>query len=245
MTQFVFGSGVLICKRTDVASTPSLLGTLQEVSVDFDRKIETLLGQYNFAVAAGGAEFKITGKSKSARFQAATINNIFLGQTLTSGSVAMATTEQQTVVSGGFTITNSGTFAEDLGLFYQSGGVALGSVTSNPAAGQYSYTSSGIYDVNSADNGKVIDAFYNYTLSGGSTIGLANQLQGPLPIFELSMQETFNYYGTTKTLLLKLNACVSSKLSMTFNNSKFAIPEFDFQAIADISNNIGSLYITE
>ena len=53
MTQFAFGSGTLIGKRTDVTGTPpALLGTLQDVSIDFDRKIETLLGQYNTAVAA-------------------------------------------------------------------------------------------------------------------------------------------------------------------------------------------------
>ena len=64
MTQFAFGSGTLIGKRTDVSGQPpALLGTLQDVSLDFDRKIETLLGQYNMAVAAGGGEFKITGKA--------------------------------------------------------------------------------------------------------------------------------------------------------------------------------------
>ena len=47
MTQFAFGSGTLIGKRTDVTGQPpALLGTLQDVSLDFDRKIETLLGQY-------------------------------------------------------------------------------------------------------------------------------------------------------------------------------------------------------
>ena len=66
MTQYAFGSGTLIGKRTDVTGTPpALLGTLQDVSLDFDRKIETLLGQYNMAVAAGGGEFKITGKANS------------------------------------------------------------------------------------------------------------------------------------------------------------------------------------
>ena len=45
MTQFAFGSGTLIGKRTDVTGTPPcLLGTLQDVSIDFDRKIEMLLG---------------------------------------------------------------------------------------------------------------------------------------------------------------------------------------------------------
>src|SRR5579884_3349164 len=95
MTQFAFGSGTLIGKRTDVTGAPPcLLGTLQDVSIDFDRKIEFLLGQYNMAVAAGGGEFKITGKAKFARLQATTINNLFLGQTLTSsGMLEMATAE--------------------------------------------------------------------------------------------------------------------------------------------------------
>ena len=77
MTQYAFGSGTLIGKRTDVTGTPPcLLGTLQDVSLDFDRKIETLLGQYNMAVAAGGGELKITGKAKFARLQATQINNL-------------------------------------------------------------------------------------------------------------------------------------------------------------------------
>jgi hypothetical protein len=102
MTQFAFGSGTLIGKRTDVAGTPPcLLGTLQDVSIDFDRKIETLLGQYNMAVAAGGGEFKIAGKAKFARLQATQINNLFLGQTLsTGGMVEMTTGESDTVASG-------------------------------------------------------------------------------------------------------------------------------------------------
>src|SRR5580692_12385914 len=62
MTQYAFGSGTLIGKRTDVANTPpALLGTLESVSLDFDRKVEFLLGQYNMPVAAGGGEFKIAG----------------------------------------------------------------------------------------------------------------------------------------------------------------------------------------
>ncbi len=53
MTQYAFGSGTLVCKRTDVTGTPPcLIGTLQDVSLDFDRKIETLLGQYAMAAAS-------------------------------------------------------------------------------------------------------------------------------------------------------------------------------------------------
>src|ERR1700683_2970075 len=134
MTQFAFGSGTLIGKRTDVTGTPAaLLGPSQDVSLDFDRKIETLLGQYNMAVAAGGGEFKIAGKAKFARLQATQINNLFLGQTLTANSMLeMTTGETDTVASGAVTVSNNASFVEDYGVFYASSGVQLTPVASSP-----------------------------------------------------------------------------------------------------------------
>src|ERR1700719_2679383 len=109
MTQYAFGSGTLVGKRTDVANTPpALLGTLESVSIDFDRKLETLLGQYNMPVAIGGGEFKIAGKAKYARLQATQINNLFLGQTLTANStLEMTTGEAGTITAGAITVANS------------------------------------------------------------------------------------------------------------------------------------------
>jgi hypothetical protein len=186
MTQFAFGSGTLIGKRTDVTGTPpALLGTLQDVSIDFDRKIETLLGQYNTAVAAGGGEFKITGKAKFARLQTAQINNLFLGQTLAANSMLeMTTGETDTVASGAVTVANSATFVEDYGVFYASSGAQLSPVTASPSQGQYS-VASGVYSFNTADNGAAVLIYYSYTVSSGNKISLANQLTGPLPMFEM------------------------------------------------------------
>ena len=101
------------------------------------------------------------------------------------------------------------------------------------------------YTFNSADNGAAVLIYYSYTVSSGNKISIANQLTGPLPMFEVSLKETFNYYGTSKDLLVKLNACVSSKLSLPFSNQKFSVAEFDFQAIADSSNNIGTISLSE
>jgi hypothetical protein len=246
MTQYAFGSGTLIGKRTDVTGQPPcLLGTLQDVSLDFDRKIETLLGQYNMPVAAGGGEFKITGKAKFARLQATQINNLFLGQTLTANSMLeMTTGESGTVASGSVTVANSSTFGEDYGVFYASTGVQLTPVSSSPAQGQYS-VSSGVYSFNTADNGSGVLIYYSYTVSSGNKISLANQLAGPVPMFEVSLKETFNSFGSSKDLLVKLNACVSSKLSLPFSNQKFTVAEFDFQAIADAANNIGTISLSE
>lgn len=246
MTQFAFGSGTLIAKRTDVTGQPPcLLGTLQDVSLDFDRKIEALLGQYNMPVAAGGGEFKIAGKAKFARLQSTQINNLFLGQTLTASSMLeMTTGESGTVASGAVTVANSATFVEDYGVFYASTGTQLSPVSSSPTQGQYT-VSSGVYSFNTADNGAAVLIYYSYNISSGNKISLANQLTGPLPTFEVALKETFNYYGAAKDLVVKLNACVSSKLSLPFANQKFTVAEFDFQAIADSANNIGTISMSE
>jgi hypothetical protein len=259
MTQYAFGSGTLIGKRTDVANTaPALLGTLTDNSIDFDRKIESLLGAYNTAVAFAGGEFKISGKAKFARLQATQLNNLFLGPnaTQTTGlNLITAIGEVDTVTSSGgpssgigFTVTNGSTFVEDLGVF-SAAGVQLTPVSSGPVAG-VSYVpgvaSTGAYGFASGDETIAYTVYYRYTTSGsGNQITLANALMGPLPTFELNFQEQFTYLGTNKILNLKLNACSSSKLSLPFSNTKFVIAEMDWQAQADASNNIGYLSLTE
>lgn len=253
MTQFSFGSGTLILKRTDVANTPpALLGTLQEIDIDFDRKIETLLGQYNMAVAAGGGEFKITGKAKFARLQSTQLSNIFLGQNAAVTTPAMlemtATGEVGTVSTGAITVTNGATFVEDLGVF-TAAGVQLTPVASGPVAG-VSYVpgvaGTGTYTFNASDDAVAYTIYYSYTVtSAGNKVVLTNALMGPLPTFELYMKQSFNYYGSQKDLTVKLNACVSSKLSLPFSNSKFTVAELDIQALADSSNNIGTISLTE
>jgi hypothetical protein len=101
------------------------------------------------------------------------------------------------------------------------------------------------FTFNSADNGAAVLIYYSYTISSGNKISLANQLTGPLPLFEIALKETFNYYGSSKDLVVKLNACVCPKLSLPFANQKFTVAEFDFQAIADASNNIGTISLSE
>jgi hypothetical protein len=121
-------------------------------------------------------------------------------------------------------------------------------VTSSPAAGvSYLPGAAGVgqYTFASGDNGTSYLIYYNYTTGSGNKIALANQLMGPVPTFEISLKETFNYFGTQKDLLVKLNACVSPKLSLPFSNQKFTVAEFDFQAIADASNNVGTISMSE
>ena len=164
MTQYAFGSGTLIGKRTDVANTPpALLGTLESVSLDFDRKVEFLLGQYNMPVAAGGGEFKIAGKAKYARLQANKINNLFLGQTLAANSILVMTTGKTDTVAARAVTSPQRHFVEDYGAFYASSGAQLAPVASSPAQGQYS-VAGGVYSFNTADNSGGADLLHTTSL---------------------------------------------------------------------------------
>jgi hypothetical protein len=200
MTQYAFGIGTLIGKRTDVTNTPpALLGTIQDVTLDFDKNIEFLLGQFNIPVAGGGGELKITGKAKFARLQATTLNNLFLGQALTSSSTfEMTTGEAGTVATAAVTVANGGTFVEDFGVFDATTGVQFTPVAASPTTGQYIAPtgSPGTYTFNSGDNGKAVLIYYSYTLASGNKIALANQLMGPVPVFSLAFKESFNYFGS-------------------------------------------------
>jgi hypothetical protein len=252
LTQYNFGIGTLIGKRTDVPNQPTaFFGTIQDVSIDFDRKVETLIGQYNVAVAAGGGELKISGKAKNARFQMNTLTNYFagynVGSTTPGQMLDLSIAEQHTVpTNGSVTSSISAGWTEDLGAFYSSNGVQLVPTTSAPSQGQYS-VGAGIYLLSTLDAGAGVNIYYNYTVavSGASEVTLVNSLMGPIPTFEMNLKESFNYFGVAKTIVVKLNQCFSPKLSWPFANSKFSMQEFDFQAVADAANNVGTISLTE
>ena len=262
MSQYDFGTGILIGKRTDVANTPPFaFGVLQDVTIDFDNKLESLIGQSKVAVYLGDAELKITGKAKAARIQMTQFGNLFFGTSSFSTSSALdmpAPYEVGTPTSSSgssYTVVNaSSTPLADWGVFYASSGIQLTPVSTSSSlssAGQYFFTSSGAssgkYQVFSSDNGTAMNFYYTFTASSGliALNNWSNPLMGTSPIFQIWFKNTMALYGVTKTTNLILNACKSTKLSMPFSNQKFVIQEFDFQCMADASNNVFSLTTTE
>ena len=254
MTQYNFATGTLIGKRTDVTNTPpNFFGVLQDVSIDMDQKLETLLGQNKVAAYLGDGELKISGKAKFARIQQTLLSNLFLNSSLVTNSALVLSAAEAHSVPGSstytITVTNSSdTPLEDFGVFYQATGVQLTPVASLTAAGQYMFNAStGVYTFDSADAGVAVYVYYTYTSTSGynATNNFANPLQGTSPIFKLLLQNTTPIYGTTKTLVMEINACKSSKLTLPFSNQKFVIPEFDFQAMQDVNGNVFSLTTTE
>lgn len=244
MTQYAFGIGALIALRSDISgAAPAQFGTLQEVQLDISFTMKELLGQYQAPAALARGPLKLVGKAKAARINAANFNNIFFGQTLSSGATLTQLGEAQTVpATSGYTVTvaNHATFVTDLGVAYAATGAMLAPVATSPTTGQYS-VASGVYTFSSGDAGASLLFTYTYTATGGSTISLSNQLMGSQPTFKLVLSE--QYQG--KIMTLELNSVVSPKLSLAFKNEDFVIPEFDFQASADTAGNIGSLSLSE
>ena len=86
----------------------------------------------------------------------------------------------------------------------------------------------------------LIDYLYNTTTTGG-TIAISNQPMGLAPAFKAVLTGVTD--GQTMTLIL--NRCISSKLTLPTKNEDDLIVEFDFSAMADDNDQVGTLRVTE
>jgi hypothetical protein len=246
MPHFGFGAGSLFGIDNNASPpTPVKFGALQEVDVEFAFTTKELYSQYQFPLAVGRGKSKITGKAKTGQIRADVYGQLFFGLTPATGQIKTAVDEAGSipVTPGPYTVTvaNSATWATDLGVFFGATGIPLTRVTSGPTTGQYS-VSAGVYTFAAADQGLAVTISYTYTAAAtGKTITLTNQLLGASPTFKVVLN---NLYGA-KDLTLTLNRCMSSKLSLPTKLEDFIISEFDFEAMADNSNTIGTLSTAE
>jgi hypothetical protein len=254
MTMYVFGAGNLWAKSTDPTAQVAFFATVQEWNIDMDQELIRLIGQNKFPVDIAPGEMKIVGKIKQARVQSYLINNTILGQTVTSGSgFDVANAESHGPLGTGtttFAVTNGANFLEDLGVLYNTGGIALSPTTAAPSAGYYipgTTANAGVYTVNSADATVAGNLGVSYTF-GVTTLfqtSIGQVLMGTGPQFELIGKVPYTVQGTAKTFNMKWNAVRASKMPLVFGNKKYLIPELDFEAFADSSGNIGKFAITE
>lgn len=252
MPIYPFGTGTLVAKRTDVANTqPFLFGVLQDLTLDFDQKLEELYGQSKFPVAIGDSTISVKGKAKFARFQQTLFNNLMIGQTAGAGMLEMVSTGETATIPGTpyqVTVANAAsTPLTDYGVFYSATGIQLSPVASGPTAGQYSFNSAtGVYTFAAADTTLGVYIYYTYTTaSGGFKTTMTNPLMGSGPTFEVYFKNATSSSGGVKDVTFKLNACKTNKFSMPFNNQKFTVTEFDFQAFADNAGNIMTVSSSE
>lgn len=251
--QLNFGVGTAIGKRTDVVNAkPSFIGVLQDLEIDIDVTLKELTGAFKMPVDVAPSSMKVTGKAKFARIQGASINNLLLGQSENDAAgIDMAVAEAFSVPTspGPYTYqtANHSTFIEDLGVFYTNGGAQLQPVASGTEAlGKYSVNSAtGVYTFSSADAGVAMTAYYGYGVTSLVQLSLANQLMGTGPVFEFTAKQDYFVQGIEKKLILRLNACRSSKWALPFKNTDYTIQDFEFIAFADTNNNWGTFAFSE
>jgi len=243
--QYAFGSGVLFGRKTGVDyPTPVRFGALQECSIDISFTTKQLFGQYQYPLAVGRGTAKITGKAKFAQLNAQAFNDLFFNESgVTAGETITTVQEVQTPAACLITVTNNTTFAQDLGVIVQNTGQVLQRISTAPVVdGNYSCNeTTGVYTFNIGQTDSMMIS-YNYTDAGnGSNIVIANALLGSAPQFLIVLTETFQ----TNKLTLQLNACMSSKLTLSSKLEDFWVQDFDFEAYADAANNIGKLSLED
>lgn len=251
---FMFGSGVLFATQTQDQSgaatplaTPVQFGTLQDVSGDISFEKKELYGAYQFPVAVARGKGKMEFKAKFASLSAAIVGDLLLGTGSSAGIKDVVTNFPAAVpASTPWTVTiappSTGTFVSDLGVIDVATGLPLKKVASAPATGQYSVSALGVYTFASTDASKAVLISYEYTATGTSkVVQITNQLMGTAPMFKAALDLSLN--GKNATLVL--NACTSNKLSLPFKNDDFAVPEFDFSAMADAAGNVGYIALSE
>lgn len=235
---FTFGSGTLWGVSTaNGVQTPIKFGTLQEVSVDISFNKKELYGGSQFPVAIARGTGKVSCKAKFANINGRIFNDLFFGSNMVTGQLLTANGESASIPASTpytVTVTNSATFAEDLGVIFSDTGVPLAKVSATPAAGQYS-VSAGVYTFAAADTGKAVAISYTYNFTtSGQKISVTNQLLGTSPFFQAYLTTTYN----GKPFTMKLHRCMSSKMTYATKLEDFGIPEMDFDAFADDGGNV-------
>lgn len=243
---FYFGAGNVIAKT---AAGATILGTLQEIEIDFDQSIEELRGQNKLPDAIAQGALKVSGKAKIGKFDIKLTAGLVTGTALSTGQLRLAFQEAGTVpASTPYTITatNAAIYEEDFGVVYAGTGLSLLRVASAPAAGQYSVDeATGVYTFAAADASKAVRISYSYTETTGHKTILTNSLMGEQPIFKLMLSGGYTDFDGRKNLDLTLNRCVMSKQTFPMKNTAFMVSDLEFSCFADATGEWATISTNE
>jgi len=242
-----FGTGKLIAVPTNLSDgsvianpTPVILGSMQDVSIDVSVDIKTLYGSKRYPIAVGQGKGKIEIKAKHAEIDGGVLGSLFYGKAATAGIKAAVFDSAASVPASPYTITvappSAGTFVADLGVFNATTGAQLARVASAPTTGQYTVSGAGAYLFAAADTLKPMLISYEYSVaSGGNVWTMSNDIMGSTPSFSLLLQNSYD----SKTMVCKLNRCVSGKLSLPLKADDFALYDFNAEAFSDAAGSLG------
>ncbi len=241
---FAFGAGNLwMSQLTDFTGTaialptPLLIGTMQDVSVDFSWDEKPLHGQNMAAVANARGKLKISGKAKFARLDGLLFQSVITGQPITSALAGINYDTTGTLIPATpYTITPTvpslGTWSRALSVRDGLGNTYV-QVASAPATGQYS-VAAGVYTFAAADTGKkvFIDYVYTATSTTAKTALVVNAPMGAAPTFKA------DFMNPRSGMTLTLYSAMIQKFSFATKQDDWTINEVDFSGFADANQNI-------
>jgi hypothetical protein len=251
--QLMFGVGALWGQRVDVNGNnigigPHQFAILQDSSIDFDFEQKDLYSQLGFPLDAARGKGKISAKSKVARIYTALYADLFFGEAFSSGEVNVSQNELITLGAGGlYTVAQSAAFVADLGVFINAGSqLQLQLTTTAPSNVQYGVNAStGVYSFNTSIAGTQLAISYVYTDTGGFEFTIHNNLMGFTPTFQATLYHNNPTLRSTGQMTLRLNTCISSRLTFPTRVGEYTMPDFDFMAIGDGGNRVGVIAFSE
>lgn len=241
MSQYTFGTGTLIAKRTDAAGTQvAFFGVTERWDLDFDQKLVPLIGSDKVAVDVAPATLTVTGEVRFTRIMATAFGNLLAGESPVGGSGFDLSGPETyaNLASTQVTVANTATFIEDLGVYYHRTGQGLVPVAANPAVGQYvppPNNSAGVYTFATADRTAAggLDIYYANGVKTLNEVDVDNVPMGTGPVLEIYGSIPFNAGGAPKKLNLQFYCVHIGRTPMVFNNSKYLLQTMAFTASAD------------
>jgi hypothetical protein len=259
--RIMFGSGQLFALPGAFSggafnASPVWFATLQDVDITIDATIKELRGNLQFPDDTAISDKKISWKSGFGRFNIDVWNNIYFGDTISSGSASGGTSagggvpqvqEATTLNATTYTVTNHTTFTQDMGVLYATAsGTTAGlqgfqKVTGVPTVGQYN-VSSGVYGFATADNNKAVLISYRYGISTGRVLVVQNHVQGWGPSFEMLLSQPYQELTAGIPNYLDLYACKAGKLTAPLKRADYMISDIEGQAFANAAGLVGEFY---
>jgi hypothetical protein len=225
--QYSFGLGNLWVIPEGATPTPTMVGTIQEVTLDIERSTKELYGENTFPEDVAATTGKVSGKFKQGRIQSKLLAGVY-GVTPATGQRIGVPVESTGTISGATYTAANATGFQNHQVRDENGNV-MERTASGPSATQYSVTAGGVYTFNAGATGKVYSISYSHTVVGGFTTTVTNELMGTSTYFKI---ELYNSYGGNKSGFT-LFRCIIPKISLPMKNEDYTLPEMDFSAMAD------------
>ena len=248
MPQYTYGLGQLVLvplpNSAGVRTTPVMVGTLQDVSLNIDYAETELYGNSQFPVDVARGKAKISGKAKSGQIGSGLIASVLAGSTTATGRKKGIYNEPIQFAVNTVTVVNGATYFEDLGLINTATGLGMtrmpdATPQATLTASQYTVSVTGVYLCATADGNPLCLASYSYTASAsGKTTTLTNQLLGSSTTYVLELFNTFRSrdYGC------RLNSVTVPKLDIGFGQDSYGMADIAFSAYADSTGTVMTFY---